>query len=477
MAEGLVVLDRRGLVMDCNPTACSLLGESAERLHGRPFDEVPWICLGEDGTPLPPDERPWQAVLKSGRPVRNVLLGLAPVTPNAGRTPAVHWVLVNAMPLGIGTPNSGAVTTFSDVTAFRKAQEGIRVSEEKYRTLVESMPFMLLQADCNGRVIYANPATHELTGYDLEEFAEPDRWQALILPEDLEFAKNQLVESLAGRASRGELRYRDKSGKERVAYSISQPIWVDGQAVGATTLMLDVTRERQLEQELERSKRLELIGRLASGVAHDFNNLLTVVLGMSQLAGAALPAEHPVHDDLRRITLASEQASNLAGQLLAYARQQKVTRRRVDVNDVARRTLDLLRAAVRQNVVVEAELDSSELVIEADETQLQQVLMNLCLNARDAMPHGGRIVVRTAADGEDNRKDWVRLTVQDEGEGMSEQVKRSLFDAFFTTKEKGTGLGLAVVQQIVEGFGGRIEVNSELGYGAQFDVWLPRVMG
>jgi two-component system cell cycle sensor histidine kinase/response regulator CckA len=260
-----------------------------------------------------------------------------------------------------------------------------------------------------------------------------------------------------------------------VSYAISQPVWANGHTTGVTTLMLDVTRERHLEQELERSRRLELIGRLASGVAHDFNNLLTVVLGVSQLAGSALPADHPVHDDLRRITAAGEQASSLANQLLAFARRKKVAHRRVDVNAVTTRTLNLLRGIVRHDIEVNADLAADELVIEADETQLQQVLMNLCLNARDAMPNGGRLNVTTAAHRDDRAEWWVRLTVQDEGEGMTEHVKRSLFDAFFTTKTEGTGLGLAVVQQTVEEFGGRIEVSSEPGRGSRFDVWLPRM--
>jgi signal transduction histidine kinase len=234
-----------------------------------------------------------------------------------------------------------------------------------------------------------------------------------------------------------------------------------------------VTRERQLEQELERARRLEVIGRLASGVAHDFNNLLSVVLGVSELAGIALPPEHPVHDDLRRITVAGEQAASLAGQLLAFARQEKVPHRRVDVNAVIRRTLDLLGASFRKNVRLEAQLSADPLFIEADETQLQQVLMNLCLNARDAMPAGGRLRIQTATAGA--AADLVQLSVADEGAGIAEHARGRLFDPFFTTKENGTGLGLAVVQQIVESFGGTIEVSSEAGCGARFDVRLPRM--
>ena len=465
MAEGLLLLDRRGHIMDCNTTACTLFGVMPDRLRNRPLDELAAVWLGEDGTLLPRADRPWYFALKNGLSVRNVLLGLAANDDPAGPT---RWVLVSAVPLGPGTSGGGVVTTFSDVTGFRQVQEGIRRSEEKYRTLVESMPFMLMQVDGTGRVVYANPATTELTGYKLEDIAAPEQWAAMILPEYLHVAHTMLADGLAGRPSRGELRYRDKQGRERVAYAIGRPLQAEG-GVRVTVLLFDVTRERQLECELERSRRLELIGRLASGVAHDFNNLLSVVLGVSQLAGIALPADHAVHDDLRRITAAGEQAASLAGQLLAFAKQQKIVRHRVDVNAVARRTLNLVSASVPKNVRIEADLSAADLVIDADETQLQQVLMNLCLNARDAMPRGGQIRVQTLAVGTDG----VRLTVQDSGEGMPEHVKSRLFDAFFTTKEAGTGLGLAVVQQIVESFGGRIELDSASGRGARFDVWLP----
>jgi signal transduction histidine kinase len=244
---------------------------------------------------------------------------------------------------------------------------------------------------------------------------------------------------------------------------------------GTTTLMMDVTRERQLEQDLQRSQRLELIGRLSSGVAHDFNNLLTVVLALTDVAHGSLPPDHPVHGDLRRITAAGEQAANLAGQLLAFSRQQRVTTRRAEINGTARRTLDLLRAALPPAVRLEASLGDEERFVPVDETQMQQVLMNLCLNARDAMPDGGRlrVWVETVADPGDADAPWVRLAVADDGCGMPEEVKARIFDPFFSTKERGTGLGLAVVRQIVDGCGGRVEVQSEPGRGSRFEVWMP----
>jgi signal transduction histidine kinase len=233
-----------------------------------------------------------------------------------------------------------------------------------------------------------------------------------------------------------------------------------------------MTRERHLEQELQRAQRLDLVGRLAGGLAHDFNNLLGAVIGLADIALTQMPPHHPVAEDLRGIRDAGEQAASLAAQLLAFGKQQRAAARRVDVNGVVRRTLHMLRGSLPPEVCVESDLAGGDLFVQADDTQLQQVLMNLCLNARDAMPQGGRLRVHTiAVCGED--RGWVRLSVEDEGVGMSGEVRARIFDPFFSTKERGTGLGLAVVRQIVEGHGGRVEVASEPGRGSRFDVWWP----
>jgi signal transduction histidine kinase len=214
---------------------------------------------------------------------------------------------------------------------------------------------------------------------------------------------------------------------------------------------------------------------LAGGVAHDFNNLLSVVLTLADLARGHLPPEHPVYADLRRISEAGEQAAALASQLLALSRRRAVAgQEHIEVNRVVRRTLELLRATLPDTLQVKADLAETPLIIRADETQLQQVVMNLCLNARDAMPEGGVLCVATALEGggADNGVARVRLSVEDSGVGMSEQVRARIFEPFFTTKES-TGLGLAVVQQIIESQGGRVEVASQPGQGARFDVWWP----
>jgi PAS domain S-box-containing protein len=518
MAEGLVVQDRTGAISDCNPAACSLLGHEFARMRGRsPFD-LERVYLREDGSPLPPHEYPAEVVLRAGHPVRNVLLGIRPACagdreppafdgdpvvstgdtiqltkqptlhdspataqgPRSGILKSVRWVLVNALPLEPGTIPSGVVTTFSDITAYRQAEEGVRVSEEKYRGLVETLPLMLFQADQNLHVTYVNPAVRVITGYELEEIADPEVWKTIIYAEDLPRVLAVCQEALAGVSGRIEIRYRAKDGSEKVAFALVQPLRHEGELVGTTTLMVDITRERHLEEELRRAQRLELIGRLASGIAHDFNNLLSVVMSLTELARANLPDDHLVHTDLRRIYEASQQAANLSSQLLTFSKERRVTAHAVELNAVARRTLELLRATLPASIRLEADLGEPDLYVLADETHLQQVLMNLCINARDAMPNGGRLRVRTEAvttppHGSDaHAAGWVRLTVLDSGQGMSEQIRERIFDPYFSTKERGTGLGLAVVQQIVESYGGRIEVTSQPGQGARFDVWWPR---
>jgi PAS domain S-box-containing protein len=472
MAEGLLVHDAAGAVTDGNPTAGALLGEPPQRLRGRALAELVGAFVREDGTPLPGAEYPADVVLRTGRPVRNCVLGIAAPGAAAGEC---RWVVVNALPLEGG----GVVTTLADVTEGLRAQRQLRAAtqereqeEARYRRLVESLPLVVLLTDEHFRVVYANPALKEMSGYELDEVAEPEAWARAVHPDDVPRLLALAAGVLEGRPGRAEFRYRAKDGGEKVGFAMSQPRREGGRVVGALTLVVDMTRERQLERELQRAQRLDLVGRLAGGIAHDFNNLLAAILGLSDLAVSELPGGHPVRDDLRGIHDAALQAAALAAQLLAFGKPRPAPDRAVDLNAVVRRALQMLRGSLPPEVHVEPDLAGPELRVRADETQLQQVLMNLCLNARDAMPEGGRLRVRTAA-APDGGRDGVRLSVEDEGVGMSEAVLARVFEPFFSTKERGTGLGLAVVRQIVEGHGGRVEVASRPGRGSRFDVWWP----
>ncbi len=248
----------------------------------------------------------------------------------------------------------------------------------------------------------------------------------------------------------------------------------------------DVTERRVLEEQLRQSQKLEAVGRLAGGVAHDFNNMLTAIGGYTAFALDHAEEGSALRADLDEVRKATDRATLLTRQLLAFSRKQVLAPVRLDLNDVIGEMHTMLRPLLGADVVLATELDSSLGPIEADPSQLNQVVMNLVVNARDSMPAGGALTIATANMDVDGTGDgaippgpYVTLTVCDEGDGIDEQTLGQIFEPFFTTKEagKGTGLGLATVYGIVKQSGGYLEVESELGVGSEFRIYLPRLDG
>jgi PAS domain S-box-containing protein len=478
MAEGLVVQDRTGRVVEWNPAACAILDVPAAEMGHRSALGPDEGCLRDDGSSLPADEHPDRVSLRTGQPVRNVVMGI-PAGQGGGSdspaAPALRWILVNTMPLPGPTERGRegrVVTTFADITAQRQAAEVLRLSEEKYRGLVEHLPLLVLQFDARRRVTYLNPAAEAALSHAASALAA-GVWEGLVPADDLPVLLGLLEKAEEGRGGRGEFRFRGRDGGERIGYALAQRASPKVRHAGVTLLIVDMTHQRRLERELQRVQRLDLVGRLASGVVHDVNNMLTVMLTLAEVVRTGLPQDHAAWPDLQRITQAGEQAQQLMGELLAFGKDRRVPPQRLDLNAVVARNLELLRGAMPPGVTVEAVLAPGGAWALAEETQVQQVLMNLGLNARDAMPAGGRLTVETGGADAAGGTPRVRLTVRDTGHGMTEDVRARIFELFFTTKERGSGLGLAVVKQIVEGFGGWIDVSSRPGEGTRFDVWLP----
>jgi PAS domain S-box-containing protein len=370
----------------------------------------------------------------------------------------------------------------------RRVEDALRLGEERYRAAFEHAALGMCETDLAGRFLQVNPALcaflgygrEELIGRRLSEVTDPDGG-----PDGFRAAT-----ALAGTrpTARSEVRFRRRDGTAAWGNLTAAPVrHPDGAPAYWVSIIEDVTERRSLQAQLAESQRLESVGQLAGGVAHDFNNLLTAILGYLRLVADQLEEGHPARADLEEIDRAAQRASNLTGQLLAFARRRVVAPRVVDLNAVAAGLDRLLRRLITEDIELINVLSPDLGRTRIDPTQLEQVVVNLVLNARDAMPGGGRLTIETrnvtVSDGDrPGHADvapgpYVQLAVSDTGHGMDEATRARVFEPFFTTKDrtKGTGLGLATAWGIVRQAGGHIWVHSEPGRGATFTVLLPRV--
>lgn len=361
----------------------------------------------------------------------------------------------------IGQP-AGAILAaiVRDITEQVRAEEALRESEERLRSLIMEAPIILLRLDEHGVIVFCEGRCLDLVGVAPGELVGRSAWSiAAARPEALRW----LQAVYAGDAVCGTFETGDRAFQMRLI-----PTVCDGHVTGVTGVLIDSTERRELEQRLYRAQRLEAIGQLAGGVAHDFNNLLTVINGYADLALRSVGEDHPARRDLQEIRNAAERAGVLTRQLLAFSRRQSARPAIVDVNSTVRNVEAMLQRLLGAPFELVVELDAREALVLADAGQLEQIVMNLAINARDAMPEGGRLLIQTRAE------DDVVLRVADTGIGMAPEVLERIFDPFFTTKRQGTGLGLATVHSIVSQAGGSIDVESEPGRGTTFTIRLPR---
>jgi len=371
-----------------------------------------------------------------------------------------------------------------------RVQQALELSEERYRLLLETAPMGIVITNERGRVVQANAEALRIFGYMRRELI--GQTIDMLLPERRSHAHEQ---QLSGYTKEPHVRptglglelfARRKDGTEFPAEIGLGPLATEeGMLVLAT--VVDITARKKMEQQLRMAQRMEAIGNLAGGVAHDFNNLLAVILGCSDVALDTLAPEHPAAKKVELIRKAGASAADLTRQLLAFSRQQMLHPRVLDLKEIVERTEVLLRRLLGENIALTISLEASLGCVKADPGQIEQVLLNLAVNSRDAMPQGGRLKIAAHnCELDDSFKDeqeavipgrYVLLAVEDTGCGMDRETQSRIFDPFFTTKEigKGTGLGLATVYGIVKQSGGYIRVDSEPGQGSKFKVYLPRV--
>ena len=606
VAEGIMLVDRGGAIVACNRSAERILGLTTEELIGRTAADPRWQAIHEDGSPLPGENFPGMAALRTGKPQSNLYMGVH--KPNG----SLAWTIANSVPIfhaGDGAPYV-VVTSFADITERKRAEEAL--IEERYllHTLMDNLPdaiyfkdresrftrtnkahakqfglshhaqavgktdFDFFTAehaqpayndeqeiirtgqpvvnkeeretwpdgrvtwvsttkmplrDAHGNIIgtfgvsrditqhkqaeaeharlvtaieqsaeavvitnttggieYVNPAFTRITGYGREEVLGQNPRILKSDKQDPEFYQQLWATILNGQIWHGELINRRKDGS---LYTEEMNIAPVRNQVGEITHFIatkqDVTEHKQLEQQLIQAQKMEAVGRLAGGVAHDFNNLLTIINGYAQLLIEPISPQDPRRGHLKEILMAGERAASLTRQLLAFSRRQVLEPRVLNLNSVLADVAKMLRRLIGEDVELVSTLKPDLGRVKVDPGQIEQVIMNLAVNARDAMPQGGKLFIETSnveIDANYARRHspmmpgkYVMVAVSDTGCGMDLETQAHAFEPFFTTKEKGhgTGLGLATVYGIVKQSGGFIWVYSAPGHGSTFKIYLP----
>jgi two-component system cell cycle sensor histidine kinase/response regulator CckA len=363
---------------------------------------------------------------------------------------------------------------------------GEAVVERRFRQLVEGVEAILWEGDPNSlQFTFVSKRGEDVLGYPVIEWLEPDFWVNHLHPDDRDAIASECVAAIR-KGQDHELEYRMVAADGRTVWFrdlVRMPRGSDGSAGQMRGVLVNITAQkeaeaehRRLERQLRQAHKLEAIGRLAGGVAHDFNNILTAIVGNTELLLADAPAD--LHDDIKEIRRSADRATRLVRQLLAFAREQSGERELLDVNEIVREMEELLRRLIGGDVELLIDLCPEFAIVEADRGQIEQILMNLAINARDAMPNGGTLEVETRTVETDGRT-WVGLAVVDSGLGMSAETMERMFDPFFTTKGQrgGTGLGLATVHGIVTQSGGRVVSESAVDRGTRVQVLLPAAKG
>jgi two-component system cell cycle sensor histidine kinase/response regulator CckA len=414
-------------------------------------------------------------------------LGIASFVPALHEGPLSH--LPNATRGLVGLVLLFDIYTIYQQLQIHRIRRRLVVGEELFRLITENAVDMIAVVDANGHRLYNSPSYRRVLGYSDEELQATSSLDQIHI-EDRELVKAAARDAIAaGTGRRIEYRMLHKDGGWRTMESTASPVLgEDGKVAKLVIVNRDITERRKLEDQLRQAQKMDAIGRLSGGIAHDFNNLLGIIIGYGELLEEDIPTSSPQREGVEEILKAGRKAASLTRQLLAFSRQQMQELKILDLNLVVSDVQKMLQRMIGEDIDLTTRLDSDLGKVKVDQSQVEQVILNLAVNARDAMPQGGKLFIETANAELDEvfarqfqfaieLGAYVCLTVTDTGTGMDATTQSKIFEPFFTTKEKGkgTGLGLATVYGVVKQSGGYISVYSEVGLGTTFKIYFRRV--
>src|SRR5258706_1155009 len=479
--DAVVTIDGSGVITAWNAQAANIFGWSKEEALGRSLAE----------TIIPEQYR--EAHTRGLR--HAAATGEGPVFDKRIEITALHRDGREfPVELAISNASSGEKVAFSafirDIAERKRAAEELETQHAFLRQVIDINPNFIFARNREGRFTLVNQAVADAYGTTVEELVGKTDADFNPSPEEVRIfleADREVMDSLEDKLI-SEERMTDAKGKVRFLQTVKRPIvGVDGRAAQVLGVSTDITERKALAEQLRQSQKMEAIGTLAGGVAHDFNNLLTTILGYSEILSGAMETGDPRRGDVEEIRKAAQRAASLTRQLLAFSRKELVEPKVLDLNAVVAEMDNMLRRLIGEDIDLVSAADPALGSVRADRGQVEQVLMNLVANARDAMPRGGKLTIESrnidfaAPYARENFQvalgPYVMLTVSDSGLGLDAATRARIFEPFFTTKGKasGTGLGLSTVYGIVKQSGGHVWVDSEPGRGASFQVCLPRV--
>ncbi|MBJ6726784.1 hybrid sensor histidine kinase/response regulator [Geomesophilobacter sediminis] len=472
--------DRAYRYLGCNRRFAADAGVgSPEEIVGKTDLDLWW--LPEDVATYRTDDR---EVMSQNRSKLHIIEPLQKGTTRA-------WLDTSKLPLVDGSGRVYAVLgVYEDITERKRSEEELKAEKERAELYLEIVEVVLVALDIKGQVTMLNRKGYEVLGYREGELLGKDWFMHCVPADDYDDASSMFERVLSGRhAEYSENRIVTKSGEQRlIAWHNTLLRNAAGTVIGTLSSGEDITSRKLLEEQLHHSQKMESIGRLAGGVAHDFNNMLSVIIGAASLAQGLTPTDDPITTLLAQILKAAERSSTITRQLLAFSRKQVTAPKPINLNALLLESEKVLSRLISEDIKLTFQPSLGLWTVLIDPSQVDQILMNLCVNARDAMPHGGTLTMHTGNTHIDEGYththidarpgDYVMLTVSDTGIGMTREVQEHIFEPFFTTKPigEGTGLGLATVYGIVTQNNGFINVYSELGQGTVFRIYLPRYL-